>query len=451
MKTNHIRLSRPGLQIAIITVWAAFASVASANTFTVGNSGASAYVINGANNPTLTLYRGRSYIFNINAVGHPFWIKTVAGTTAANAYSNGVTGNGVAVGTITFAVPTDAPNTLFYSCQNHGPMTGTLNIEESPQHGWWRFEASGTNVLDLSGWALHAVLENGLNSGPDDGVSGYSTDVPGALVVDGNVTNVNVSSLRLPRTFGRVRVLDPARFAITNTQSRFTVEAFIKVTSPKWPMRIVDARNAALPEPPPRTLISPHLSGFSPAPLLAMSVHSDATTNYVTTLASSSPDPSPVALGHWHHIAFVQAGSTSRYYSDYQLIGDLTDFAHIPGTFTNISQITLGRIAGDNGNNFEGLIDEIRITADAIAPTQFLRVAGGLAPGIRAFPSAASPAVLTVVTESNSAYRIQGSTNLTAMPQVWTNVGGVFTGRAFYTTVTNADAPATFYRVRRNP
>jgi hypothetical protein len=98
----------------------------------VSNVGFSAYSINGTNNPTLTLMRGVTYLFNINASGHPFWIKTVSGIGTGNAYSTGVTGNGTASGTLTFAVPTNAPGTLFYNCQYHSAMKGTLNIIDAP-------------------------------------------------------------------------------------------------------------------------------------------------------------------------------------------------------------------------------------------------------------------------------------------------------------------------------
>ena len=41
------------------------------STFTVTPQGFTAYLINSAPNPTLTLMRGFTYTFNINAVGHP--------------------------------------------------------------------------------------------------------------------------------------------------------------------------------------------------------------------------------------------------------------------------------------------------------------------------------------------------------------------------------------------
>lgn len=44
--------------------------------FQVTNDDSVAYIINGQRNPTLQLVRGQTYTFAINAVGHPFWIKT---------------------------------------------------------------------------------------------------------------------------------------------------------------------------------------------------------------------------------------------------------------------------------------------------------------------------------------------------------------------------------------
>jgi hypothetical protein len=111
---------------------AALAARVTAADFSVTPFGLSAYVINGTNNPTLTLERGVTYVFSVNASGHPFFIKTNATTTTANAYNDGVTGNGVQIGTLTFAVPATAPSQLFYHCSVHSTMGGNLNIIDSP-------------------------------------------------------------------------------------------------------------------------------------------------------------------------------------------------------------------------------------------------------------------------------------------------------------------------------
>ena len=98
---------------------------------TVTNSGTDAYVINSASNPTLSFVRGRRYIININAQGHPFWIQTVPGARSIDAvYNTGITGNGTAVGTITIDVPYDAPQ-LYYVCENHSSMQGSITVSDS--------------------------------------------------------------------------------------------------------------------------------------------------------------------------------------------------------------------------------------------------------------------------------------------------------------------------------
>jgi hypothetical protein len=98
-------------------------------SFNVQNSGMQLYVINGASNPTLTLCAGQTYSFVMNAPGHPLWIKTVRSTGTQYAWDAGVTNNGSDTKTITVAVPASAPNPLFYNCENHAGMQGTLVIQ----------------------------------------------------------------------------------------------------------------------------------------------------------------------------------------------------------------------------------------------------------------------------------------------------------------------------------
>jgi len=109
--------------------------LAGARNFVVTNNGASDYTIDGANDPTLNLLRGFTYTFDVNASGHPFWIKTSQTTGTGDSYNNGVTNNGTQSGVITFAVPYNAPSTLYYICQIHGSMSGIINISDSGPSG----------------------------------------------------------------------------------------------------------------------------------------------------------------------------------------------------------------------------------------------------------------------------------------------------------------------------
>jgi hypothetical protein len=105
-----------------------------AQTNNVTVSGLTYVFSNGGVNPTLTLYRGVTYIFSLSTIGHPFYIKTNFSDGTANAYSDGVVNNGTTSGLLAFSVPAAAPNQLFYNCAVHSSfgMRGTFNILNPP-------------------------------------------------------------------------------------------------------------------------------------------------------------------------------------------------------------------------------------------------------------------------------------------------------------------------------
>lgn len=104
-------------------------------TLAVTNSGSGSYTINGSANPTLSFIRGHRYVINVSAVGHPFWIQTVAGAySAGNVYSTGVTNGGTDNGTIIFEVPFNAPQ-LYYVCQYHSSMNGSITVSDLGPQG----------------------------------------------------------------------------------------------------------------------------------------------------------------------------------------------------------------------------------------------------------------------------------------------------------------------------
>jgi len=107
------------------------------------NSGSTAYVfeVSGSDieNATLTLFRGETYKFFVSCGlgpdAEPFYIRKqpVSGFDYQNIYNynNGVVNNGDSSGTITFTVPYNAPNTLYYISQDKPEMTGIFNIVNS--------------------------------------------------------------------------------------------------------------------------------------------------------------------------------------------------------------------------------------------------------------------------------------------------------------------------------
>ena len=102
-------------------------------TVTVANvGGVNIFLLNGVNNPVITMKRGSTYIFNQSHstnVGHPLRIKSDAGgqQTTVNAGTLGTDA------TVTYqpAYPT-APNDLRYYCTSHGNAMGNTITMNDP-------------------------------------------------------------------------------------------------------------------------------------------------------------------------------------------------------------------------------------------------------------------------------------------------------------------------------
>ena len=87
--------------------------------------------------PTINLIRGFTYTFALDSSGHPFRIQTQSNNTNGTLYNTGLSHSGgdtgssaqnKSDGTLTFAVPLDAPDILYYQCQNHASMYGQFNV-----------------------------------------------------------------------------------------------------------------------------------------------------------------------------------------------------------------------------------------------------------------------------------------------------------------------------------
>ena len=110
-------------------------------------AGSGAYTLSGTdkagnvsgNNPTITCNAGDTLNFVVDATGHPFWIKTTAGTGTGN-QATGVTNGGTVSGTVTWTP--SAAGTYYYQCEYHGGMVGQIDVGNS--------QAAGTQYTALS-------------------------------------------------------------------------------------------------------------------------------------------------------------------------------------------------------------------------------------------------------------------------------------------------------------
>ncbi len=123
-KPTGLLAKRLSMAIAFAFCWA---SAAFAADFAITSPGFF-YSFNGAGvNPTITLTRGKTYTFSVNTDSfHPIAFSSQTGGTPP-----GVTGdNGSSSGTITFAVPLDAQDCIYF-CVIHG-FGGTIQMIDPP-------------------------------------------------------------------------------------------------------------------------------------------------------------------------------------------------------------------------------------------------------------------------------------------------------------------------------
>jgi hypothetical protein len=96
----------------------------------IANSGSGAYLVNGVSNGLITFEKGKKYRVHVNATGHPFWIQTVSGAySSGNVYSTGITNGGTQAGYILVELPQDAPDNLYYACEFHSSMAGSISVQ----------------------------------------------------------------------------------------------------------------------------------------------------------------------------------------------------------------------------------------------------------------------------------------------------------------------------------
>lgn len=99
-------------------------------------------------NPNITLQRGFKYIFNVDAAGYPFYIKTSPSADINNVYNSGVTTNGTDIGEITFVVPQDAPDVLYYSSSTVTTMSGVIHTTDVNVHSYDYIDSVDTEGAD---------------------------------------------------------------------------------------------------------------------------------------------------------------------------------------------------------------------------------------------------------------------------------------------------------------
>jgi hypothetical protein len=109
-------------------------------TYNVTNSGESYYNLDGYEQPEISLVRGKTYTFDVDASGHPFHISTDPnGGDFSGIYTDGVSvtnpsganPNATETGTLMFTVSNNAPDTLYYQCGSHNGMGAAITVVDA--------------------------------------------------------------------------------------------------------------------------------------------------------------------------------------------------------------------------------------------------------------------------------------------------------------------------------
>jgi hypothetical protein len=185
--------------------------------YRVTASSTASYIIDYIPNPALTLVRGNTYVFNLNLdVVSPFWIKTAPTQGRTNPYNNGVNRNGSNTGNITFTVPQDAPDTLYYASETQFNMQGRLTIVDgTPGTGagfWIQAEPGVNGVLP---WAPNISSRDVLgviNNGEDLGTVEFDVPESTAQSFYYGLTSIGTVDLATNLTFSQINNIFVSEF-----------------------------------------------------------------------------------------------------------------------------------------------------------------------------------------------------------------------------------------------
>ncbi|MCH7938800.1 MAG: fibronectin type III domain-containing protein [Candidatus Marinimicrobia bacterium] len=388
-------LTTIGRAMLIGALGGALSMAPAATEFVVVNNGLSSYTIDGQTNPSLTLMRDSTYIFHINATGHPFWINTAPSTGTGNAYSSGVTNNGIDQGDLTFIVPAGAPDQLFYNCQFHSPMTGSITI--------------GTVI------ATGPVAYYPFNGDANDATgNGHNSTVTGPVLTTDRYGNANSAY-----SFDGLDDYMQVSHATALDDDSITVTAWIK------------------PGPIGGRVVSKDDGGSQRSYLIATDNLSGSTYQIAWELFESDGSgfymvhTTTLNVNSWYFVAGTFDGILSELYFEGVLVHDSTMVS--PPRRNGTAPLQFGKY-NLNSNYWDGAIDDVRIYNRALSAAEIdslYQLGGWPAPDAPTNLTAAPGGGQITLTWSPNGeadflrYRIYGGTDANPTTQVDSTTAGI--------------------------
>ncbi len=221
------------------------------------------------------------------------------------------------------------------------------------------------SVVDDTG--THAVTYNG-DAHPSSSLPSYSSDVAGSVILHDGVSISNNHSLSFSGNGDYVE-LDNQPLLTTLTEGDFTIEFFLKT-----PKR--DSRAVVLGTYDGDTsyILNLEIGGATHGDNqghLRPFLQSDGAFDQFFGLTNISDNK-------WHHVAMVRSGAGTgsdwiQLFVDYELDGQMSLGT---GQYTLRPEFfRLGRDSRGSGFYYQGLLDEFRITREALSVNQFLQAA----------------------------------------------------------------------------
>ena len=177
-------------------------------TFTVTASGGK-YLIDGVQAPTLTLYKGWTYTFDLSDASNAYHpLRFYAGSSQ---YSTDVTvtgTQGTAGAKVSIKIPETQPTNFQYYCTNHSGMGNTITVKDDPiktvsdnisqiqtvasdlTESTSEIDTVATNIANVNAVGTNIANVNAVNSN-ETNINSVKNNATNINIVAGDITNVN--------------------------------------------------------------------------------------------------------------------------------------------------------------------------------------------------------------------------------------------------------------------
>lgn len=227
------------------------------------------------------------------------------------------------------------------------PSSGTQVTRFGMTSGTQFFLNAGANAAGtvMAGTTYLVIGKVLAHSGDDDVFFNYygpgdnvPTTEPGAWNLTGTITGTNSSA-----TLSHMRVIIGNQLVNGEIDEIRVGNTYAAVTDPNAPIG----------------------SGGGQANVLSVFWHDTDAVNHLEFGVT------PIQTNTWYHFALVYDGSLLKWYLDGDLEGEVTPTNLIPAGSAVLS-IGNNRVSGESDRGFYGVIDEVRISDQALAPASFL-------------------------------------------------------------------------------